>query len=60
MNEIAELIPNGGVILMLIGSIAAVVSAFVPDDKMPGWLGKIINVLALNVGKAKNDPNSTK
>jgi hypothetical protein len=57
MNEIAELIPNGGVILMLIGSIAAVVSAFVPDDKMPSWLGTIINVLALNVNKAKNDPN---
>ena len=54
MNEIAELIPNGGVILMLIGSIAAVVSAFVPDEKMPGWLAKIVNTLALNVGKAAN------
>ena len=54
MNEIAELVPNGAVILMLLGSIAAVVSAFVPDEKMPGWLAKIINALALNVGKAQN------
>jgi hypothetical protein len=57
MFEIAELIPNGGVIIMLVGAIAAVVSAFVPDDKMPSWLGTILNALALNVGKAKNDPN---
>ena len=54
MNGIVELVPNGAVILMLIGSIAAVVSAFVPDEKMPGWLAKIINALAMNVGKAKN------
>jgi tetrahydromethanopterin S-methyltransferase subunit C len=54
MNEIAELIPNGGVILLLVGAIAAVVSAFVPDDKMPKWLAAVINALALNVGKAKN------
>jgi hypothetical protein len=58
MDAIAELIPNGGVILMLIGSIAAVISAFVPDDKMPKVVGKILNALALNVGKAKNDPRS--
>jgi tetrahydromethanopterin S-methyltransferase subunit C len=54
MNELAELVPNGAVILMAIGSIAAVVSAFIPDEKMPAWLAKVINALALNVGKAKN------
>jgi hypothetical protein len=54
MNEIAELIPNGGVILMLIGSISAVISAFVPDDKMPKTVARILNAFALNVGKAKN------
>ena len=58
MNEIAELIPNGAVILLLISAIAKVISAFVSDESMPSWLAKGINVIATNVGKAKNDPNA--
>jgi len=37
-------------------SVFSLVSAFVPDEKMPGWIAKVVNMLALNVGKAKNAP----
>jgi hypothetical protein len=35
-------------------TVATVVSALVPDEKMPKWLSAILNVLAGNVGKSKN------
>lgn len=56
MDEIAALIPNGGEIVAFVVATAALISAFVPDSKMPAPLAKVLNFLALNVGKAKNDP----
>lgn len=40
----------------LLVAISAFVSAVVPDDRLPGWLGAILNLLAQNWGAAKNDP----
>lgn len=57
MDEIAGLIPNGAEIVGFVVALAALISAFVPDSKMPGPIAKILNFLALNVGKAKNDPS---
>jgi hypothetical protein len=37
-------------------TVATVVSALIPDEKMPKWLSAILNVLAGNVGKSKNAP----
>ncbi len=52
-----ELIALGPLLIPIVVSIAALISAIVPDDKMPKWAAMILNWLALNVGKAKNDPN---
>lgn len=56
MDEIVALIPNGAEIVAFIVATAALISAFVPDSKMPAPVAKVLNFLALNVGKAKNDP----
>lgn len=56
MDELAGLIPNGAEIVAFIVALAALISAFVPDSKMPAPVAKVLNFLALNVGKAKNDP----
>jgi hypothetical protein len=37
-------------------TIASVLSALIPDEKLPKWLAAILNLLAANVGKAKNAP----
>jgi len=37
-------------------AIAAFLSAIIPDSKMPGWLAAILNFVALNLGRARNDP----
>lgn len=54
-------IKGGPEILTLVVAVASVVSAFVPDSKWPGGangiLARIVNYLAFNVGKAKNDPS---
>ena len=61
MDDIAALIPNGGEIVAFISALAALVSAFVPDGKWPGGangiVAKVVNYLAFNFGKAKNDPS---
>lgn len=58
--DILDNIKGGPEILTAVVSIAAVVSAFVPDSKWPGGpngiLARIINYLAFNVRHAKNDP----
>lgn len=51
-------VPGGIYIYGLLAMIAGLVSVFVKDSAMPAFLSKIINALALNVGKAKNDPSS--
>lgn len=58
MEELLALIPYGGEVVAIIVAVFSLVSAIVPDDKMPAIVSKIMNVLALNVGRAKNDPNS--
>ena len=54
-------IKGGPEIVTAIVAIAAVVSAFVPDSKWPGGangiIARIVNYLAFNVGRAKNDPS---
>ena len=57
MEDLVASFAGGPQILTLIVSLAAVISALVPDEKMPGWLGKLLNAMAMNVGKAKNSPN---
>jgi hypothetical protein len=54
MEAILSQIPFGLESFTVIVAVAALISAIVPDEKMPEWLSKIINTLALNVGKAKN------
>lgn len=56
MDEIAALIPHGAEIVAFVVATAALISAFVPDSKLPGPVAAVLNFLALNVGKAKNDP----
>lgn len=58
MEELIAEIPYGLQALAVVMAIAALVSAVVPDDKMPKWLSAGLNFLAANVGKAKNDPNA--
>lgn len=50
-------VPGGIYIYGLLAMIAGLVSVFVKDSAMPAVVAKIINALALNVGKAKNDPD---
>lgn len=56
MDEVFALIPNGAEIVAFVVATAALISAFVPDSKLPAPVAKVLNFLALNVGKAKNDP----
>lgn len=49
-------VPGGIYIYGLLVMIAGIVSVFVKDSSMPSIVAKAINLLALNVGKAKNDP----
>lgn len=56
MAELIEAIPYGPQVAALVVAISALVSAIVPDDKLPGPVAKVLNWLALNVGKAANDP----
>ena len=57
MEDLVSQIPYGVQVLALVMAIAGLVSAAVPDTKMPKWLRVGINFLAANFGKAKNDPN---
>lgn len=53
---ILSAVPGGIYIYALLVAIAGIVSAFVKDSSLPPIIAKAINFLALNVGKARNDP----
>lgn len=44
-------------IIVLAGSLFSV---FVKDSKLPAIVAKVLNLLALNVGRAQNDPELNK
>ena len=46
-----------GAVVTVTVTVASVLSALIPDEKMPKWLATVLNMLAANVGKAKNMPN---
>jgi hypothetical protein len=52
------IVPGGIYIYGLLVMIAGLLSVFVKDSAMPAVLSKILNLFALNVGKAKNDPGA--
>ncbi len=43
-----------GLVVAVVVPLFSLISAFIPDEKMPTWLEKLVNLLAMNVGKAKN------
>ena len=48
-------------ILTQVVGVAALVATLIPnesDDKIVGFVLKVVNVLGANVGKASNDPNA--
>lgn len=49
-------IPGGIYLYGLLVMSAGLVSVFVKDGAMPAVLAKVVNFLAMNGGKAKNDP----
>ena len=60
MEQIVALVPHGTEVVTFVVALFALVSAFVPDSKWPGGangtVAKIVNTIAFNFGKAKNDP----
>ncbi len=54
MEEFITGIPYGALILAIVMSVSALLSALIPDDKMPGWFRVGLNFLAANFGNAKN------
>jgi hypothetical protein len=58
MESIIEQIPYGIDILAILVAAASILSAAIPDTKLPAWLAKIINFVAVNFGAAKNDPEA--
>lgn len=55
MDELLGQVKGGAEIWALVVAIASVASVFLSDSKNPK-IAKVVNWLALNVGKAKNDP----
>ena len=56
LEAIVNSLPYGAVALSLVMAISAVISAVVPDNKMPGWLATGLNFLAANFKNATNAP----
>ena len=56
--DVITQIPYGVEVMALIIAIASIVSAAVPDSKLPKSVAAVLNFLAANFGAAKNDPNS--
>lgn len=61
MEQLVALVPHGTEIATFVVALFAVISAFVPDSKWPGGangtVAKIVNTIAFNFGRAKNDPS---
>ena len=55
MVELLTAIPLGVEIATLLVAVASLVSAIVPDSKL-GAAATVLNWIALNVGRAVNDP----
>ena len=55
MIELLNAIPFGVEIAALLIALSSMISAIVPDSKL-GAAAPILNWIALNVGKAVNDP----
>lgn len=51
-------IPGGIYIYGLLVMVAGLVSIFVRDSAMPSLLSKVVNFLAMNGGRARNDPSA--
>lgn len=49
-------IPYIAQVIGVIVAVFALVSAIIPDSKMPPIVKQIVNFLALNFGNARNDP----
>lgn len=57
MDEVLAQIPFGPESMAVLVAICGLVSAIVPDSKMPGPVAAVINFLALNFGNARNHPD---
>ena len=55
MEELAASIPYGLEIVAVLVAVAGLVSAIVPDNKLPKPVAAVLNFIALNFGNAKND-----
>jgi|CoawatStandDraft_6_1074263.scaffolds.fasta_scaffold218298_1 hypothetical protein len=55
MEVLVSQIPYGIEIMSLVVAIAGLVSAVVPDSKMPAIVSTVLNWLAMNWGHAAND-----
>ena len=66
MEKVQWVIDNGDQLieaaLMFVGFFAALAALTTTkkDDSIAGYLSRAIDILALNVGKAKNDPKDAK
>jgi len=58
MESIIEQIPYGIDLLAILVAVASILSAAIPDSKMPSVVAKVINFVAVNFGAAKNDPGA--
>ena len=56
MESIIDQIPYGVDAIAILVAFASIISAAIPDTKMPGWRAKVINFVAVNFGAAKNAP----
>ena len=55
MIELLNAIPVGVEVATLLVALASLVSALVPDSKL-GSFAPVLNWIAINVGRAVNDP----
>lgn len=56
LEVLAAQIPYGLEILSVLVALAALLSAIVPDSKLPRPVAAVLNFIALNFGAARNDP----
>ncbi len=58
MEDLLSQIPYGLEAGGLVVSICALVSAIVPDSKMPAPVAAVLNFIGMNWGRARNDPQA--